>query len=188
MENEEQVIYLADWLDKTMGNQKRFRYKMPSFKYAFVLGFIAVNALSIGVNIYYSLEWFNVIFYFILLNVFGISYTLTYKLIRSCIVRKRETRYVFISLVKKRYINEVGITREYFIFIFNCFSMFIVLVWLCYKIYAFGWLQVFNPQVHGAQLFFGLVAIAFSWLGETLAITSKLLNIVSVGNYNIKAI
>lgn len=68
----------------------------------------------------------------------------------------------------------MGITREYFRFIFNCFAAFITFIWLVYKIYHVGFLLLFISDDGGSKLFFGLVIIVFSWIGETLSILFKL--------------
>lgn len=40
MENEKQVIYLADWLNKTMGNKKGFIIKCHRLNILFYLGLL----------------------------------------------------------------------------------------------------------------------------------------------------
>lgn len=175
MENEKQIIYLADWLDKAMGNKKRFHYKMPSFKYSFLFGFAAVMILYRGVDKYYSVQCFNLLFYAILMIVFMSSYIFTYNLVKDCSVRKREKKYVFVALVKKRYLNEVGVSREYFALIWVSITIFIILAIALFRIYRYGVLMLFAPVTSfNIYLWFAAMLLCFSQLAEFIAFIVKL--------------
>lgn len=175
IKNELESIYLADWLDRTMGSNSKFRYKLPSFKYVFSVGILGTLLFAKLINVSISAEEFNLIFLLIILAAFVASYFLTYKLINKYALRKNETRYIFHVLIKRRY-ECSGVSREYYIQIFGLFGVICLIPLYIYKhyYYGYGFFVIFTPNNHASYILLAATLMVSSNLGEFLAFVVKL--------------